>query len=128
MRMSKALHEISLLKAVSACFSKLALNTKYHGQWRTSDQWTSLLWVFYQDVLSPVLGEEELNGKSLDAALKLIKSILRNYGLGTNATGIMCQDYKPRTILNGVEKKLIVNCYITLAPYAAEPQLKPGQS
>ena len=103
--MSKALHENSLLKAVSACFSKLALNTKYHGQWRTSDQWTSLLWAFYQDVLSPVLGEKELNGKMLDAALrkdKLIKSNLRNYGLGTNATGIICPDYKPCTILNGV--------------------------
>ncbi len=30
--------------------------------------------------------------------------------------------------MNGIERKLIVNCYITLAPYAAEPQLQPGQS
>jgi hypothetical protein len=106
--MSKALHEISDLKVVSACFSKLALNKKYHGQWRTSDQWASLLWSYYQDVLSPILGEEELNGKVLDAALqkdKLIKSNLKNYVAGTNATGIMSQDYKPRTILNGIEKK-----------------------
>jgi hypothetical protein len=44
---------------------------------------------------------------NLDAVLrkdKLIKSNLRNYGFGTNATGIMCRDYKPCTILNGVEK------------------------
>jgi hypothetical protein len=78
--MSKVLHEISDLKVVSACFSKLALNKKYHGQWQTSDQWTSLLWAYYQDVLSPILGEEELNGKVIDAALrkdKLIKSNLK---------------------------------------------------
>ena len=106
--MSKALHEIPLLKVVSACFSKLASNAKYHAQWRTSDQWTSLLWAYYQDQLSPLLGDHEFNGKILDAALrkdKIIKSNLRNYSEGTNATGIMCHDYKPRLTLNGIEKK-----------------------
>ena len=131
MRMSKALHEIPLFKVVSACFSKLAANAKYHAQWRMSDQWTSLLWAYYQDQLSPLLGHNEFSGKILDAALrkdKIIKSNLRNYSEESNATGIMCRDYKPRLTLNGIEKKVTVNCYITLPPFAAEPQLKPGQS
>ncbi len=40
-----------------------------------------------------------------------------------NDTGIMCHDYKPRLTLNGAEKKVIVNCYVSLPPFAAEPQL-----
>lgn len=39
----------------------------------------------------------------------------------------MCYDYKPRITLNGIEIKVIVNCYITLPPFGAEPQIKPGQ-
>ena len=88
------------------------------------------MWAYYQDQLSPLLGDHEFNGKILDAALckdKIIKSNLRNYSEGTNATGIMCHDYKPWLTLNGIEKKVIVNCYTTLPPFAAEPQLKPGQ-
>jgi hypothetical protein len=70
--MSWALHEIWDLKGVSACFSKLALNKKYHAKWQTSDQWANLFWAYYQDVLSPVLGEAELNGKILDTMLQKI--------------------------------------------------------
>jgi hypothetical protein len=49
---------------------------------------------------------------------------VRNCGVGTIVTGIMCCDYKPWLTLNGIKEK---NCSINLPPFAAEPQVKPGQ-
>jgi hypothetical protein len=41
----------------------------------------------------------------------------------------MCRSFKPRTTLNGsVTTRTAINCYITLPPYVAEPELLPGQS
>ncbi len=91
-----------MLKAISSCFTKLAGEAKYQRQWRTNDQWSSLLWAYYQDVLSPLINQNSLDGKTLDAALrkdKTIKANLSNFVKGTNATGIMCHSYKPHSIL-----------------------------
>ncbi len=102
--MSKVVHEISTLKAMSSCFTKLVGKAQYQRQWRTNDQWSSLLWAYYQDVLSPLINQNGLDGKTLDAALrkdKNIKANLSNYVKGTNSTGIMCRNYKPHSILNG---------------------------
>ena len=129
--MSNPVQEMAKLQVVSACFSKLALSKKYQEQWRTNEQWASLLWAHYQDVISPILGEDELSGKLLDAALKkdkVIKNNLQNYNVGTNAIGIMCHDFKPTITLNGTQRRQIVKCYIMLPPFAAEPGLQPGQS
>ncbi len=64
---------------VSACFSKLASFKSYHNQWRTNEQWASLVRAHFQDVLSPILEDnEELNGKLLDAAIKKDK-VIKNY-------------------------------------------------
>jgi hypothetical protein len=102
--MSKVVHKISTLKAISVCFSKLAGKSKYQGKWRTNDQWSALLWAYYQDVLSPSIKQNDMDGKTLDVALhknKLIKANLKNYVKGTNGTGIMCHSFIPRTTLNG---------------------------
>ena len=130
--MSKVDHEISTLNAISVCFSKLAGKSKYHGKWKTNDQWSTLLRAYYQDVLSPSIKQNDMDGKTLDVALrknKLIKAYLNNYVKGTNGTGIVCHSFKPRTTLNGsVTTRTTINCYITLPPYDAEPELLPGQS
>ncbi len=91
--MSKVVHKISMLKAISSCFTKLAGKAKYQGQWIMNDQWSSLLWAYYQDILSPLINKNGLDGKTLDAALhkdKTIKANLSNCVKGTDATGIMC--------------------------------------
>jgi hypothetical protein len=73
-------------QVLSACFTKLASFKSYHNQWRTNEQWASLLRAHFQDVLTPILDEdEELNGKLLDTALKkirLLKLIYRTIGRG----------------------------------------------
>jgi hypothetical protein len=51
--MSKAVHEISMLNMISVRFSKLAGKSKYQGKRRTNEQWSTLLWAYYRDVLSP---------------------------------------------------------------------------
>ncbi len=69
-----------------------------------NDQWSSLLWAYYQDVLLPLINQNVLDGKTLDVAQrkdKTIKANLSNYVKGTNSTGIMCCNYKPHSILNG---------------------------
>ncbi len=69
--MSAWVQEKSKFQVVSACFSKLAGFKSYQNQWRTNEQWASLVWAHYQDIISPILGEnEELDGKMLDACLK----------------------------------------------------------
>jgi len=111
------------LQAVSDCFMKLASQKTHQNQWRTNEQWARLVWSYYQDILSPDFNNEELDGKCIDAALqknKLIKANLTNYTVGTNATGIMCRFYSPRTIINGKETKTRVYCYICVQPFAAE--------
>ena len=129
--MSNPVQEMAKLQVVSSCFSKLALSKKYHEQRRTNEQWACLVWAHYQDVISPILGEDELSGKLLDAALKkdkVIKNNLQNYNVGTNAIGIMRHDYNLSVILNGTQRWQLVKCYITLPPFAAEPGLQPGQA
>jgi len=119
-------------QVLSACFTKLASFKSYHNQWRTNEQWASLLWAHFQDVLTPILDEdEELNGKLLDAALKkdkVTKINLQNYREGTNTIGIMSRDYKPNVTVNVKTTRQIVKCYLTLPPYSGEPPLAPGQS
>ena len=81
----------------------------HQKQWRTNEQWARQVWSYYQDILSPDFNNEDLDGKCIDAALrknKLIKANLTNYTVGTNATGIMCRFYSPRTIINGKENKM----------------------
>jgi hypothetical protein len=99
--------------------------------WRTNDQWSSFLWAYYQDVLSPFINQNGLDGKTLDAALhneKTIKVSLSNYVKGTNATGVMCHSYKPRSILNGsLATRTQVNCYVPVPPFDYEPELSLGQ-
>ena len=72
-----------------------------------------------------------MDGKTLDAALwkdKTIKANLSNYVKGTNSTGIMCRNYKPRSILNGsLATRTQVNCYVAVPPFDAEPELSLGQ-
>ena len=130
--MSAQVQEKSKFQVVSACFLKLAGSKSYQKQWRTNEQWASLVWAHYQDIISPILGEsEELDGKMLDVCLKkdkVIKNNLQNYKEGTNAIGIMSRDYKPVIRLNGKETRQIVKCYITLPPSVGEPPLAPGQS
>lgn len=130
--MSSQVQEKSKFQVVSACFSKLASFKSYHNQWRTNEQWASLVWAHFQDVLSPILDDnEELNGKLLDAAIKkdkVIKNNLQNYKEGTNAIGIMSRDYKPIITINGKTTRQIVRCYLTLPAYVGELPLAPGQS
>jgi hypothetical protein len=130
--MSKVVQSIETLHVVSLCFSKLAGKVAYQKKWRTNDQWCTLLWAYYQEVLSNLIDQHQLDGKLLDAALrkdKIIKSNLSNYVEGTNATDIMCRSYKPRVTINGIENRTQVYCYITLSPYSAEPNVtSPGQS
>ena len=128
--MSAQVQEKSKFQVVSACFLKLAGSKSYQKQWRTNEQWASLVWAHYQDIISPILGEsEELDGKMLDVCLKkdkVIKNNLQNYKEGTNAIGIMSRDYKPVIRLNGKETRQIVKCYITLPPSVGKPPLAPG--
>ena len=107
--MSSPLQEKAKFQAVSACFLKLAVLKSYQNQWRTNEQWASLIWAHCQDIISPLLNEnEELDGKLIDASVKkdkVIKNNLQNYNAGTNTIGIMCREYKPTVTLNGVQKK-----------------------
>ncbi len=66
----------------------------------------------------------------LDACLKREKVVknLINYKDGTNATGIMANDYKPVIRLHGIETHQIVKCYLTLLPNVGNSPLAPGQS
>ena len=121
-----------MLNMISVHFSKLAGKSKYQGKWRTNNQWSTLLWAYYQDVLSLSMKQNDMDGKTLDMALhrnRFKKANLNNYVTGTNATGIMYGSFKPRTTLNGsATTRTTIYCYITLPPYDAEPELPPGQS
>ena len=104
---------------------KTAALKTYQSQWRTNEQWATIVWSRFQDILSPLLEDnEEMDGKLLDSSLKkdkVIKNNLNNYNQGTDAIRIMCREYKPTIVLNGKQKKVPVKCYITLLPLAAEP-------
>jgi hypothetical protein len=106
--MSSRLQEKPKHQVISACFLKLAALKTYQNQWRTIQQWASLIWAHCQVVISPLLNEDEdLDGKLIDASVKKEKVItnnLQNYNAGTTTIGIMCRDYKPTVILNGVKK------------------------
>jgi hypothetical protein len=125
--LSDLVHLNTKLKAVSDYFLKLATQKTYQNQWRTNDQWARPVWSYYRDVLSPFFSIEELDGKSIHAALqkdKLIKSNLSNYTLGTNATVIMCY----RVVINGKETKMrTYYCYISVQPFSAELQPPIGK-
>ena len=107
--MSNPLQERSKFQVVSSCFSQLAALKTYQSQWRTNEQWATIVWSRFQDILSPLLEDnEEMDGKLLDSSLKkdkVIKNNLNNYNQGTNAIGIMCREYKPTIVLNGKQKK-----------------------
>ncbi len=118
---------------LSACFSKLACFKSYHNQWQTNEQWASLVLAHFQDVLSPILEDnEELNGKlMLDAAIKkdnVIKTNVQHYEEGTNSIGIMSHDYKPTITINDEATHQIMGCYLMLPAYIGELPLVPGQS
>jgi hypothetical protein len=128
--MSDLVHLNTKAKAVSVCFTKLAYQKTYQCQWRMNHQWARLVWSFYRDVLSPYFIKEDLDGKTLDMALrkdKLIKINLSNYTIGTNATGIMCRFFSPRLIINDKEIKIRTYCYISVPPFTAEPQPLTGK-
>jgi hypothetical protein len=73
--MSSQVQEKSKFQVVSACFSKLVSYKSCDNQWRTNEQWASLFWAHFQNVLSPILDKnEELNGKLLDVAIQKDKS------------------------------------------------------
>ncbi len=95
--MSSLLQEKAKFQAISTCFLKLAALKTYQNQWRTNEQWASLIWAHGQDVISPLLNEnEELDGKIIDASVKkekIIENNLQNYNGGTNTIGIMCREY-----------------------------------
>jgi hypothetical protein len=68
--MSSQVQEKSKFQVISTCFSKLSSFKSYHNQWRTNKQWAGLVWAHFQDVLCPILEDEDLNGTLLDAAIK----------------------------------------------------------
>jgi hypothetical protein len=64
---------------ILTCFLKLAALKTYQNQWRANEQWTSIVWAHYQDIMSPILEEnEELDGKLHDTCLKKDKVIKNN--------------------------------------------------
>jgi hypothetical protein len=72
--MSNPLQERSKFQVVSSCFSQLAALKTYQSQWRTNEQWATILWSRYQDILSPLLEDDkEMDGKLLDSSLKKMK-------------------------------------------------------
>ena len=73
--MSKVVQSIETLNAVSLCFSKLAGKVAYQKKWRTNDQWCTLLWAYYQEFLSNLIDQHQLDGKLLDAALHKDKKL-----------------------------------------------------
>jgi hypothetical protein len=98
-----------MLDIVLGCFKQLCLKPKYKGEWRTSDQWAEVLLIEFKNTLTPILNGNKLEGKDLDKALrkdKVIKENLLNYAAGTNATGIICREYRPSVELNGVIKRV----------------------
>ena len=73
--MSNPLQKRSKFQVVSSCFLQVAALKMYQSQWRTNEQWANIIWSRYQDVISPLLdNDEEMDGKLLDASLKKIKS------------------------------------------------------
>jgi hypothetical protein len=86
--MSSPLQEKAKFQAISSCFLKLVALKTYQNQWQTNEQWASIVWALYQDILTPILEEnEELDGKLLDMCLKkdkAFKNNLQNYTLGTS--------------------------------------------
>ena len=119
-------------KLVADSFCQLAQKPKYQYQWRTSEQWVTILLVEYNSILCNVLKGDDLDAKMLDGALGSVPSIrlnLSNYTAKSNPTGIMHCSYKPRLSLNGEQKSRgFVNCYLAVPPYAAEPALPSGTS
>jgi hypothetical protein len=69
--MSSRLQEKPKHQVISACFLKLAALKTYQNQWRTIEQWASLIWAHCQVLISPLLNEDEdLDGKLIDASVK----------------------------------------------------------
>jgi hypothetical protein len=107
--MSNPLQERSKFQVVSSCFSQLAALKTYQSQWRTNEQWATILWSHYQDILSPLLEDnKEMDGKLLDSSLKKDKVIKNN--------GNMCHEYKPTIVLNGKQKKSLLNATLHSPP------------
>ena len=117
---------------VADSFCQLAQKPKYQYQWRTSEQWVTILLVEYNSILSNIMEEDALDAKMLDGALRSVSNIklnLNNYTAKSNSTGIMHRSYRPRLILNGEQKRGgIINCYLAVPPYSAEPTLPSGTS
>jgi hypothetical protein len=118
------------LELIANCFLKLALQTEYHGQWRTGDQWVQILISKYKDNLTPILQQSaEFNSRMLDNALrknKAIKANLGNYIIGTNTLGIMSRSYRPQSSESSNKARPLVYCYIITAPLLPEPPMPPG--
>jgi hypothetical protein len=77
-----------------------------------------LLQAYFQDVMIPVIKQNDMDLKTHNVAVhkdKLMKANLSSYVKGTNATGRMCHSYKPRNTLNGsFTARTFVNCCIIL--------------
>lgn len=104
-------------KVVADSFCQLAQKPKYQYQWRTSEQWLTILLVEYNSTLCNVLEADDVDAKMLDASLRSVPSIrlnLGNYTAKSNPLGIMHRSYKPRLTLNGEQRrgicKLLYSC------------------
>ena len=95
---------------VADSFCQLAQKPKYQFQWRTSEQWVTILLVKYNSILSNIMEEDALDAKMLNGAfcsVSKIKLNLNNYTAKSNSTGIMHHSYRPRLIL-----KLSQDCQV----------------
>ncbi len=69
--MSNPLQKRSKFQVVASCFLQVAARKTYQSPWRTNEQWANVIWSRYQDLISPLLdNDEEMDGKLLDALLK----------------------------------------------------------
>jgi hypothetical protein len=57
--MPSPLQEKEKFQVVSTCFSKLAAWKTFHNQWQTNAQQVTLAWANYQDIITPILNENE---------------------------------------------------------------------
>jgi hypothetical protein len=118
--MSNPLQERSKFQVVSSCFLQVATLKMYQSPRRTNEKWANVIWSRYQDLISPLLdNDEEMDGKLLDASLKkdkVFKINLHNYNQGTNAVGIMCHEYKLAIVINGKQKKSLSNVIFYFHP------------
>ncbi len=80
--MSNPLQERSKFQVVSSYFLQITALKTYQSQWRTNEQWATIIWSHYQDILLTLLeDDEEMDGELLDSSLKkdkVMKNILIN--------------------------------------------------